>query len=977
MKEKLIRILAVVLAVMTGVCLLASCVGNEQKETQPQTVYYTVSFDLDGGAVAGKDLTGGLKVKENTVVKLAEYVPTKEGYVFAGYKCEEQVYQATDSLTVRENMTLTAQWEQNIVTKPTFTVSFDPAGGTIENETVTVEEGSTITLNNAPSREGYLFDGWKCGETMYKSNTQVTVTEDMTFVAQWTQIPVYFEVQFDLNGGSMTGVDLSKPLQVLKGASVELSGYVPKKTDYVFGGWKLGETVFKSSDRVVVDENMTLVAVWTPVATYEISFDAAGGTLSGNKVIFKEGATLQFAKYVPTREGYDFLGWKDANGKLYATTDSLRVTAKATFTAQWQVSATDAEKFVFTLAADGKSYILSELASGFDVANVVIPGEYLGLPVTEIAERVFSYEDSIVTLDLTRCYALTKIGSWNFTSCDNLEKVDLGGCEKLESIGTACFTALPKIAVANFKGLSGLRTIGDTFFGYVGITPTYMGVEVLDFSDCVALESIGRHSFWYLTGLRQLDFSNTQLESIGYKCILHCPALESISLPITLDPKNIGGEFITESDGLKAIHVAEGSLYLTSENGVLYDYDKTILIKYPIASEATTYTAPASLKRVWAQAVRNAKNLKSIDMSDCTLEAVEYAGFAGCVNATLTVAFNENGINENGSSVSRALDWNSGVKKTDYLKVVEITVSGATNGAMWVGESIDLQVNATYGPDACAIVLKVNGTVVTSNSTTYTVPLNLGENTVEIVATYGAKTATKTLTITRVAGKPTISTTLDSTVISWYGSTVDFVITARDAAGNPILSKDIAIYYAWGYGSYVQDYGVTLTDNSDGTVTASVSYDRYADMCYLDGDTEITMTIVAKSGSLEADTTCTVDWKAEAPKLTVSTTLANGTETNKNTPLNFTITATNAGKKLGKSSVSLKYNYGYGDYNLTSSDYTLTDNPDSTVGVTVDFTSYADMGFFDYDDKEITLIVVVSDGALSKTLRYTIKWVEI
>lgn len=79
---------------------------------------------------------------------------------------------------VTENMTLVANWKK----VPVHTVSFDSAGGT-SIDPVSVTEGLLLTRPEDPEKEGFVFAGWKLGDTPYRFNTPVT--EDITLTASW------------------------------------------------------------------------------------------------------------------------------------------------------------------------------------------------------------------------------------------------------------------------------------------------------------------------------------------------------------------------------------------------------------------------------------------------------------------------------------------------------------------------------------------------------------------------------------------------------------------------------------------------------------------------------------------------------------------------------------------------------------------------------------------------------------------------
>ncbi len=72
-----------------------------------------------------------------------------------------------------------------VITK--YKISYDLNGGTLDGETgiitVEAEEGSTITIPDAPTREGYSFTYWEGSE--YHPGDSYEVTGDHTFIAQW------------------------------------------------------------------------------------------------------------------------------------------------------------------------------------------------------------------------------------------------------------------------------------------------------------------------------------------------------------------------------------------------------------------------------------------------------------------------------------------------------------------------------------------------------------------------------------------------------------------------------------------------------------------------------------------------------------------------------------------------------------------------------------------------------------------------
>ena len=100
---------ALALIVVLSLCFgtFAAC-----EETPASPTYYTVTFDLDGGTVEGQDVSKGLQIEKGATLNLADYVPTKEGNRFNGWKSGETVYGQSDTLTITSDVTLKAQWKR-------------------------------------------------------------------------------------------------------------------------------------------------------------------------------------------------------------------------------------------------------------------------------------------------------------------------------------------------------------------------------------------------------------------------------------------------------------------------------------------------------------------------------------------------------------------------------------------------------------------------------------------------------------------------------------------------------------------------------------------------------------------------------------------------------------------------------------------------------------------------------------------------
>jgi uncharacterized repeat protein (TIGR02543 family) len=68
-----------------------------------------------------------------------------------------------------------------------YTVTFDPAGGTVEPTTIQVESGKTISVLPTPTKSGSSFGGWYTGAngTGNQFTTSTAVTGNITVYAKW------------------------------------------------------------------------------------------------------------------------------------------------------------------------------------------------------------------------------------------------------------------------------------------------------------------------------------------------------------------------------------------------------------------------------------------------------------------------------------------------------------------------------------------------------------------------------------------------------------------------------------------------------------------------------------------------------------------------------------------------------------------------------------------------------------------------
>ena len=135
-----------------------------------------------------------------------------------------------------------------------------------------------------------------------------------------------------------------------------------------------------------------------------------------------------------------------------------------------------------------------------------------------------------------------------------------------------------------------------------------------------------------------LDLSGVEgLETIGVAAFNCCSSLTSINIPASV--KTIGdGAFVSGSS--LNISVNENNTTYSSEDGMLLNKEKTILIAYPSA-KGTVTNVPASVTSIGDYAFSNCSSLKSISLPS-SVTSIGKRAFVDCSNlATVTMEATE------------------------------------------------------------------------------------------------------------------------------------------------------------------------------------------------------------------------------------------------------------------------------------------------------------------------------------------------
>ena len=173
------------------------------------------------------------------------YTPSKDG-------------KAVTSLQLSGPLSLVASYKASPVR-----IEIDTNGGVGGSVSQTVQKGTTVPVE-APTKEGYLFKGWKDDKgNSYPAGADgkvnITVNEDMKLTAVW-EARTFTVTYVLLNGETRTE-------KVDDGQMVTLSE--EPRTGYTFVGWKDGEKMYHAGETITVTGDMTLTAEWKKLPSAE------------------------------------------------------------------------------------------------------------------------------------------------------------------------------------------------------------------------------------------------------------------------------------------------------------------------------------------------------------------------------------------------------------------------------------------------------------------------------------------------------------------------------------------------------------------------------------------------------------------------------------------------------------------------------------------------------------------------------------
>ena len=227
-----------------------------------------------------------------------------------------------------------------------YLVTTDANDGSTPLESEVIKT-SSYTLPEAPTRDGYKFQGWYDGTKLYAAEENVPITGNTTFTARWIKTDAAYSLSLapaSLNLLDVGSGTITVSAEVPEGYELVMTNSNGSVADAVMSedgktitvtAENAGSTTISvsivSEDGVVTLETETCNVVVGP--SYAITIVYGNGT--GNKTEYIAQGDDYRLPAAPSKPGYIFMGWKCSDGHTHQANEVVPVDSDMTFTAIW------------------------------------------------------------------------------------------------------------------------------------------------------------------------------------------------------------------------------------------------------------------------------------------------------------------------------------------------------------------------------------------------------------------------------------------------------------------------------------------------------------------------------------------------------------------------------------------------------------------------------------------------------------------
>ncbi|OHE41393.1 MAG: hypothetical protein A2Y16_01540 [Tenericutes bacterium GWF2_57_13] len=184
-------------------------------------------------------------------------------------------------------------------------------------------------------------------------------------------------------------------------------------------------------------------------------------------------------------------------------------------------------------------------------------------------------------------------------------------------VGTSLLVVIP----ASHEGIPVTAIAPEAFKDNFAITSVSMADSIT---------AIGTHAFYHCASLASIELSS-QLLTIGDEAFTLTSSLQTIAIPATVTTLGFLPFFLCAS--LTNIEVDADNAFYASRDGVLFNKDVSVLIRYPAGRVDTVYDMPGTVAEIAAYAFNETPYLTILNLPSALATIGNYA-FRQCVGLT-------------------------------------------------------------------------------------------------------------------------------------------------------------------------------------------------------------------------------------------------------------------------------------------------------------------------------------------------------
>jgi len=235
-----------------------------------------------------------------------------------------------------------------------------------------------------------------------------------------------------------------------------------------------------------------------------------------------------------------------------------------------------------------------------------------------------SYVEPVPVLSGTLSNGIT----WSYTTHGTLMISGNGGIEDFESSAHAPWYCLAVTGMNNLVISEGITHIGERSF------QSFEKLKTVTLPS--TLKTIGKSAFYACRGIEKLVLPEG-FAKMGDNALYACESLRELVIPSSM--YSIGGWALYGLDSVEKYTVSPANTAFSSdENGVLYNGDKTAIIKFPASSPLKSYTIPASVSEIYPNAFNKCNNIEEIKFEEgSVITLIGYNAFSDSSIKSITL----------------------------------------------------------------------------------------------------------------------------------------------------------------------------------------------------------------------------------------------------------------------------------------------------------------------------------------------------